>query len=51
MAVTVYTEKDCNIDILKGKKIVVVGFGSQGHAHALNLFGGGGFRGRCYSRT
>lgn len=41
MAVTVYTEKDCNIDILKGKKVVVIGFGSQGHAHALNLFDSG----------
>ncbi len=32
-----YYEKDCNFDHLKQKKIAVVGYGSQGHAHALNL--------------
>lgn len=32
-----YYEKDCNLNLLKDKKIVVVGYGSQGHAHALNL--------------
>ena len=32
-----YYEKDCNRDLLKGKKIAVVGYGSQGHAHAQNL--------------
>lgn len=32
-----YYEKDCDKDLLKGKKITVVGYGSQGHAHALNL--------------
>ena len=32
-----YYEKDCNKELLKGKTIVVVGYGSQGHAHALNL--------------
>ena len=32
-----YYEKDCNLDVLKGKKIAVVGYGSQGHAHAMNL--------------
>lgn len=34
---TIYYEKDCNIDLLKGKKIAIIGYGSQGHAHALNL--------------
>ena len=33
----IYYEKDCNFELLKGKKIAVIGFGSQGHAHALNL--------------
>ncbi|KAJ51408.1 ketol-acid reductoisomerase [Clostridium tetanomorphum] len=33
----VYYEKDCNLEILKGKKVAVIGYGSQGHAHALNL--------------
>jgi len=32
-----FYEKDGNIDALKGKKIAIVGYGSQGHAHALNL--------------
>lgn len=32
-----YNEKDGNIDALKGKKIAIIGYGSQGHAHALNL--------------
>ena len=29
--------QDCNLDYLAGKKIAIVGYGSQGHAHALNL--------------
>ena len=32
-----FYEKDTNLDLLKGKKVAVIGFGSQGHAHALNL--------------
>ena len=32
-----YYEKDCNFGLLQGKTIAVVGYGSQGHAHALNL--------------
>lgn len=32
-----YYEKDCKFDLLKGKKIAIIGYGSQGHAHALNL--------------
>lgn len=36
-----YYEKDCNLEFLKGKKVTIVGFGSQGHAHALNLFDSG----------
>ena len=34
---TMYYERDCNLALLDGKKIAVVGYGSQGHAHALNL--------------
>mgnify|MGYP003056010949 CR=1 FL=1 len=34
---TMYYEKDCDISVLKGKKIAIIGYGSQGHAHALNL--------------
>ena len=33
----VYYDKDCNLDIIKGKNVTIVGYGSQGHAHALNL--------------
>ncbi|MGI6710030.1 MAG: ketol-acid reductoisomerase [Bacilli bacterium] len=32
-----YYEKDCNLSLLKGKTIAIVGYGSQGHAHSLNL--------------
>ncbi|MDA8324651.1 MAG: ketol-acid reductoisomerase [Nitrospiraceae bacterium] len=35
--VTVYYEKDAKLDILKKKKIAIIGYGSQGHAHANNL--------------
>ncbi len=33
----IYYDKDIDMNILKGKKIAVIGYGSQGHAHALNL--------------
>jgi ketol-acid reductoisomerase len=33
----IYYEKDADLGLLKGKKIAIVGYGSQGHAHALNL--------------
>ncbi|MFQ5435252.1 MAG: ketol-acid reductoisomerase [Anaerolineae bacterium] len=33
----IYYDKDANLDLLNGKKIAVLGYGSQGHAHALNL--------------
>lgn len=33
----VYYNADINTDLIKGKKIAVIGYGSQGHAHALNL--------------
>jgi len=32
-----YYEKDCDLNLLKGKTVAVIGYGSQGHAHALNL--------------
>jgi len=37
MAAKVYTEKDADLSVLKKKKVAIIGFGSQGHAHALNL--------------
>ena len=33
----IYTDKDADLSVLKGKTCAVLGFGSQGHAHALNL--------------
>jgi ketol-acid reductoisomerase len=33
----IYYDRDASLDALKGKKIVIFGYGSQGHAHALNL--------------
>ena len=32
-----FYENDCNVEVLNGKKVAIIGFGSQGHAHALNL--------------
>ncbi|MEX1281103.1 MAG: ketol-acid reductoisomerase [Acidimicrobiia bacterium] len=34
---TVYYDADADVDLIKGRKVAVIGFGSQGHAHALNL--------------
>ena len=33
----VYYDRDADINLIKGKKVAVIGYGSQGHAHALNL--------------
>jgi ketol-acid reductoisomerase len=33
----IYYEKDCDFNLIKNMKIAVIGYGSQGHAHALNL--------------
>ncbi|MBC7265989.1 MAG: ketol-acid reductoisomerase [Anaerosomatales bacterium] len=38
---TVYYEKDCDLSIIRGRKVAVIGYGSQGHAHALNLHDSG----------
>ena len=37
MAVKIYYQEDCNMALLEGKKVAIIGYGSQGHAHALNL--------------
>ncbi len=37
MTMTVYYDKDCDLSIIQGKKVTIVGYGSQGHAHANNL--------------
>ena len=33
----VYYDKDCDLGIIQGKKVAIIGYGSQGHAHACNL--------------
>jgi len=38
----VYYEQDANLDLILAKKVAVIGYGSQGHAHALNLKDSGG---------
>jgi len=37
MPAKIYTDKDADLKLLKGKTLAVLGFGSQGHAHAMNL--------------
>lgn len=39
--ITKYYDTDCNLGLLKEKKVAIIGFGSQGHAHALNLMDSG----------
>ena len=41
MAITILYEQDVNPEVIKGKKVAVIGYGSQGHAHALNLHDSG----------
>ncbi|HEU4622632.1 MAG TPA: ketol-acid reductoisomerase [Burkholderiaceae bacterium] len=38
----VYYDKDADLSLIKGKNVTIVGYGSQGHAHALNLHDSGG---------
>ena len=33
----VYYDRDADLNLIKGKKVAVVGYGSQGHAHVLNM--------------
>ena len=37
MANKIFYQEDCNLGLLDGKTIAIIGYGSQGHAHALNL--------------
>ena len=37
MAAKIFYQEDCNLALLEGKTIAIIGYGSQGHAHALNL--------------
>ena len=36
-----YYDRDCNLELLKGKTVAIIGYGSQGHAHAQNLHDSG----------
>ena len=35
----VYYDRDADVNLIKGKNVAIIGYGSQGHAHALNLQG------------
>ena len=37
MPAKIYYDQDADLGLLKGRKIAIIGYGSQGHAHALNL--------------
>jgi ketol-acid reductoisomerase len=37
MSINIYYDKDCDISLIKSKKVAIIGYGSQGHAHANNL--------------
>jgi len=37
VAATMYHEEDADLSIIQGRKVAIIGYGSQGHAHALNL--------------
>ena len=39
--VKMYYDSDCNLSLLDGKTVAIIGFGSQGHAHAENLHDSG----------
>ena len=56
MAINVYYDKDCDLSIIQGKKVSIIGYGSQGRAIARNLTDSGfpvvvGLRGRSGSRA
>ena len=37
MALKIYYQEDCDVSVVKGHRVAIIGYGSQGHAHALNL--------------
>ena len=36
-SLNVYYDKDCNLELITSKKVAIIGYGSQGHAHAQNI--------------
>ena len=45
-----FYEKDANVNLIKDKKVAIFGYGSQGHAHALNLKDSGVKKCSCCSK-
>ena len=43
----VYYDRDCDINLIKDMNVAILGYGSQGHAHALNLRDSGRQERRC----
>ena len=37
MPAQIFYDKDADLSLIQGKKVAIIGYGSQGHAHALNL--------------
>ena len=37
MSLNIYYDKDCDLSLIRGMKVTIIGYGSQGHAHACNL--------------
>ncbi|RMG29782.1 MAG: ketol-acid reductoisomerase [Gammaproteobacteria bacterium] len=37
MSLNIYYDKDCDLSLIRSRKVTIIGYGSQGHAHALNL--------------
>ena len=50
MPATIYYDDDADLALLEGRKVAVLGYGSQGHAHALNLKDSGRRRARRPAR-
>ena len=52
---TIYHDEDADLSVIQGRKVAIIGYGSQGHAHALNLRDSGvdvlGLRRDCPSTT
>ena len=45
---TMYYDKDADLNLIRQKKVAIIGYGSQGHAHALNLKDSGVEIGRAH---
>ena len=50
MSAKIFYQEDCNLSLLDGKTIAIIGYGSQGHAHALNLKDSGCHERACHQQ-